>query len=624
MHIIAKLHLVEVDGISFGLMLNSSNVYCLFLLAFLFGSAGHADDLIFEGSKPTWIPKTDAEAKAEREQRLPNHSVIESFANPQKTKHTIKDPFAGTKWTPVDPSSLNWDEKESKDVKSDSSDSLPAPASLSATSSISKPVAPGSEKKTIEDMLADLSYKAQAGDALNFKEVTFSIRKSDKLDPNSDEAKAIALEKEAQVLSKDMKYKEAYDLLDKAVKLDPYSGEQLYNRGLVAQRINKARESIKDFELAQKLSPAIANKCTMEAARSTALTGEKQKAIDMLWGLKVQAKDDRDLEKMLDCMLVHYGDEKSLSNNLVLSNASDTDLRAALGVAAKNGKTELLQKVCNVLQGRPPSVKNFDSIGYGLWKLNKPADAMHAYKSAQALDFTDDKATLGVVTCAVELGQLDEVQAAKKAYLAHNPDGYLASTFRQQVSYYDKDFEQTKTRENRSSTHSNDTPHFSKTCMPLKVYVPDFDSATSSWKSNIDRSIDYMGAVQKAMSAWAGANSIVSFQQTSSIDDAHIAVEWVGNSSNMVHSFAAGVTGVTTNSKGGYRHYVKLLVPKGSDASNEQRFNETTIHEFGHALGLSHSSSPKDIMYFSQVQSLERRAELSENDTARIRDLYKY
>lgn len=593
-----------------------------FLLMLMFGSVVRADDLIFEGPKPKWIPKTDEQAKAERENANPADPNFESLSNRQKPKSVIKDPFAGIKWTPVDPSLLKWgDESESSSEKQP--ERVPDKQPLSSTSLIqAKPAAAG-EKKSIDDLFGELAYKAQSGDTVNFKEVTFSTRSSTKIDPGSDEGKAAALDKEAQALSKDLKFKEAHDLMDKAVKLDPYSGEQLYNRGLLAQRINKAADSIKDFELAQKLTPAIAPKCKLEIARSSVLTGDKSRAKEVLWGLRNQSGLNRDTERAVDSLLVRCGDEKSLSNSMMISNAADGDLRQALSDAVKGNRLDVVPGLCRALEGRSRTVKNLNSVAYGLSKIKRYTEALHFYRQAHEMDKSDTAAVIGVVKCATETGQTDEVQAVELAYLAHNPNGLLASTFREQVSYYEKDFAKTKSREMKAP-RSADSPHFSKTCMPLKVYVPDFDSATSSWKGNIDRAINYMDTVQRAFNAWnAASNGIVSFQMVPNIDDAHISVEWVGASSGMVHSFAAGVTGVTANSKGGFRHYVKLLVPRASSSSNEQQFYETTLHEFGHALGLSHSSSPQDIMYFAEVNSADRR-DLSENDVSRIQQLYKY
>lgn len=113
----------------------------------------------------------------------------------------------------------------------------------------------------------------------------------------------------------------------------------------------------------------------------------------------------------------------------------------------------------------------------------------------------------------------------------------------------------------------------------------------------------------------------VRFDNAQSPETANISIEWVEDKEKMDHSFAAGTTGIATNSQGQRRHNLKLLAPTKSHPMSSQDLYEVILHEFGHALGLSHSSSPSDIMYYSSTHS--GPSTLSENDKKRINELYK-
>lgn len=576
-------------------LLNSITLAASVLVSFQLSPATNAEDMIFGSQSSTWKITKDGETKDGASTK-----PVESTPKPPQQKRAVRPAM---KWTPVNPASLNFG----------SGGWSPAPTFDTGTA----------------------RQPGKSGGAA----VKFTKSKSlDKLDSSSNEYKAIKLSDEAESFSDKSDYKKAFELMEQSVKLDPSSAEAWYNKGLIAQRIDKWKESLSDFEKAQQLRPDLSNKCSIEIARASAELGDKDKAATSLWTLRSKIRNDQALERKIGGLLVEIGDERAISNSTILASATERELQGGIQQLSKEGKTTELIELCGQLSKRGQNARNESYTAYYLLKANKFAEALAAYKRADELNPSDGAALRGIMACATQLGLLEEVQSAQKEYVKRFPSDERSKKYQDQITYYEKDFNKTRDREKASEGASNpagsrvssasvsatgDVPHFAKSNMPLKVYIPDFEASTESWQAAPDKSVDYMGTIHKSLDDWADASGRkVTFTTVNSPDDANISVEWLDDSTKMEHSFAAGTTGIATNSRGQRRHHLKLLVPTKASSSNAGEFYETSVHEFGHALGLSHSSDPSDIMYFSEVISSETR-HLSDNDRKRINELYK-
>lgn len=154
---------------------------------------------------------------------------------------------------------------------------------------------------------------------------------------------------------------------------------------------------------------------------------------------------------------------------------------------------------------------------------------------------------------------------------------------------------------------------FDENKMPLKVYVENGYN-TPGYRTEM------RSAINSAFTAWRVASGgKVRFAPTSKKENADIVVSWR-------EKFEDNKLGVSP-----YRFYGKTLVrsdvhlgthmPDGSPMPIET-FRATTIHEFGHAIGIKgHSPYPDDIMYFS-INGQQSNS-LTSRDKNTINWLYK-
>ena len=450
-----------------------------------------------------------------------------------------------------------------------------------------------------------------------------SFQKSDwrkRLDQRSTEWKAYELDEQAHSYIKTGESAKALASMNEAVKAYADSSDIWYNKGLVEIHCGKYDDAIASFRKSLALKPDSSFKCQLRIAEANVESGNNGKAAEQLWKLRPEARNDYSTEREIDGLLVQACDDKAISNNSILANATERNLMLGIKNSSSSTKKSTLQDLCKQLQIRGRSASNETFMAYYLMKAELYEDALAAYKRADDYDASSKKGLLGIISMSSQLGKLEEVQAAKATYVERFPGDEKSKTYKEELSYYKDDFERTRAREKQPTSNHGDIRHFAQSEMPLKVYMPDVATTTSAWSDPADTSLDYDGILQRVMDEWTQASdNHVRFEKTQSADSANISIEWVGDKDKMDHSFAAGTTGYASNSSGKRRHNLKILAPKKGESSNAQSLYEVSLHEFGHALGLSHSSNSADIMYYSGAQG---QSTLSENDRKRISELY--
>jgi len=153
---------------------------------------------------------------------------------------------------------------------------------------------------------------------------------------------------------------------------------------------------------------------------------------------------------------------------------------------------------------------------------------------------------------------------------------------------------------------------------PLKVFVASDDVQLSPGSS--DAPGTGSECVQAACSAWNQAtHGKVSFVLVRRAEDANIEVAFSPDPNMMENPSAAGIAQWSGRGEAP-KVRITLLTTEEEKPIDGDRLLEATLHEFGHALGLSHSKSVEDVMYFSE--RTKPMTQLSGNDAQRVIVLY--
>jgi len=101
------------------------------------------------------------------------------------------------------------------------------------------------------------------------------------------------------------------------------------------------------------------------------------------------------------------------------------------------------------------------------------------------------------------------------------------------------------------------------------------------------------------MDVWRKADDRIQYKFVKSIDDADIAVLFVENLGDKYEENYLGLTDYDTDNKKQIE-FSKIqisLIKNGDEKITAGEIKATIIHELGHAFGLGHSDSDKDLMY---------------------------
>jgi hypothetical protein len=154
--------------------------------------------------------------------------------------------------------------------------------------------------------------------------------------------------------------------------------------------------------------------------------------------------------------------------------------------------------------------------------------------------------------------------------------------------------------------------------MPLKVWLP----------PSGDKTLPGPHVLFAALRQWEMAtDGLIRFQlmdlNTESIEQAHIEFGWcrettrgrdyeVGHANREMQGSRIRRVSITLIQE-------PLIDGHLSPTQRQSRLLATVLHEVGHALGLEHSESSQDVMFYRGW----RREQLSHNDSRRIRELYQ-
>lgn len=351
-----------------------------------------------------------------------------------------------------------------------------------------------------------------------------------------------------------------------------------------------------------------------------------------------KCQDDYHAGLLLDEIRQRFKDKPEL-----LSHASD------LAASLKSPKSDNQKKEDSAAEGylaRAQAARRdiakgqydaYDELTYCLYKARRFDELETALLEAVARFPKEKHYYTNLMRCQIDRGNLEGLQATRRLFIERFPNDPDSKKVKDELAYYERDFKNARARE-RSGQATEDFNQgyevFSRGQMPLKVFVP------SIWKSKIvwtadstgkaqvkNTGIDHTKLVERAFNEWAEASQrAITFTFVGTGDNADIECQWTDDKAKLQHSFAAGETHSEVGANGQRKEIVYILVSPKSDrqspSEQEEEFYTTALHEIGHALGLSHSTNPQDIMYFSNSSSTPSNS-LAPGDISRIRNLYR-
>ncbi|OGI16820.1 MAG: hypothetical protein A2287_02260 [Candidatus Melainabacteria bacterium RIFOXYA12_FULL_32_12] len=169
---------------------------------------------------------------------------------------------------------------------------------------------------------------------------------------------------------------------------------------------------------------------------------------------------------------------------------------------------------------------------------------------------------------------------------------------------------------NNDKDRANNCSRWDLDKIPLKIFV--------SKNVNNERFLpEFINAVKSCFQPWSRASyGLIRFEETLNINNADIIITW---SDNVVfgRDFEVGQNNLKViNNKIEKAEITIIVYPiidrLANPASRIERVRRTTLHEIGHALGLNHSNSSKDIMFHRGINNKN----LSSNDIRRLNELY--
>ncbi len=390
----------------------------------------------------------------------------------------------------------------------------------------------------------------------------------------------------------------AAELLWQSAALNPNDGNTQYNLGVSFSRLRRSQDACNAYRKAVALEPS-----EFDYWRALARTYVECKANkNALWALSEIRKRFPSQAKQLSEELTESMSSESLAAPSTSKSGATTKDQPA--IESRIAQLRIL------LASKPNDGQLHSELGYWLGQAKQYKAAIQEYNKSTALLPNDPQQLHYLMWAQGKSGDLEGLQASRNLYVTMFPKASDIKTIKDEIAYYGTDFAQTRSNEKarQQGGKSSDNASYKSVQMPLKVCLP------------VGSVLDgkYRPYVQRACTEWAAAtNHRLRFVTVTNPADAGLVCQWTNDKSKLHHSFASGETHQGKNSAGDDQATVYLLLNEDNSV-DDKSFYDTCLHEIGHAIGLSHSSNPADVMYYAS----NTENGLTTNDKSRAHDLY--
>lgn len=306
-----------------------------------------------------------------------------------------------------------------------------------------------------------------------------------------------------------------------------------------------------------------------------------------------------------------------------LAETSPDSLNVKISLASKLIKARNYEKTAyyleQVAEHAPSNSSIQETLGMCYGNLGDYDRAIAASRRAVELEPRNETYMYNLVVAYASAGKMKGQLEASEKFVSRFPNSSYAPELKLDITRLQKVVEKTAETDLSKPSADEIAHSFAKHAMPLKVYI---DEGPSVELQNDEGRSSHKHArelILKALDIWTQRSlNRVSFTVVSDAESSDIVLICT----DQLEAVEPGAAGATTyhRPKENQNQIKALVVAKTGTPVKVNAFLSMLLHELGHALGLAHSSSAEDIMFWQERPSPP--VTISNNDQRRIMQLY--